>query len=173
MWGAGPVGLWLLLVVGVEGSAKSLQSCPTLCDPIDGSPPGFPVPGILQARTLEWVAISFSNARPSLPLPGVRNLQALFTSLWFGTEPRPDSESRVLSSQHWASLGGDGSAPIQTLTHWEWPVFMEHATDFSGGSSLHQEWLSSPWHCLPIFIPAPCRWSLQVPAYLAFWIIPN
>ena len=43
-------------------AAKSLQSCPTLCDPIDGSPPGFPVPGILQARTLEWVAISFSSA---------------------------------------------------------------------------------------------------------------
>ena len=43
-------------------AAKSLQSCPTLCDPIDGSPPGFPIPRILQARTLEWVAISFSNA---------------------------------------------------------------------------------------------------------------
>ena len=43
-------------------AAKSLQSCPTLCDPIDGSPTGSPVPGILQARTLEWVAISFSNA---------------------------------------------------------------------------------------------------------------
>ena len=43
-------------------AAKSLQSCPTLCDPIDGSPPGSPVPGILQARTLEWIAISFSNA---------------------------------------------------------------------------------------------------------------
>jgi len=43
-------------------SAKSLQLCPTLCDPIDGSPPGSPVPGILQARILEWVAISFSNA---------------------------------------------------------------------------------------------------------------
>ena len=43
-------------------AAKSLQSCPTLCDPIDGSPQGSPVPGILQARTLEWVAISFSNA---------------------------------------------------------------------------------------------------------------
>ena len=43
-------------------AAKSLQSCPTLCDSIDGSPPGSPVPGILQARTLEWVAISFSNA---------------------------------------------------------------------------------------------------------------
>ena len=46
----------------VGAAAKSLQSCPTLCDPIDGSPPGSPVPGILQARTLEWVAISFSNA---------------------------------------------------------------------------------------------------------------
>ena len=43
-------------------AAKLLQSCPTLCDPIDGSPPGSPVPGILQARTLEWVVISFSNA---------------------------------------------------------------------------------------------------------------
>ena len=42
-------------------AAKSLQSCPTLRDPIDGNPPGSPVPGILQARTLEWVAISFSN----------------------------------------------------------------------------------------------------------------
>ena len=43
-------------------AAKSLQSCPTLCDSIDGSPPDSPVPGILQARTLEWVAISFSSA---------------------------------------------------------------------------------------------------------------
>ena len=43
-------------------ATKSLQSCPTLCDPIDGNPPGSAIPGILQARTLEWVAISFSNA---------------------------------------------------------------------------------------------------------------
>ena len=47
---------------GHIAAAKSLQSCPTLWDPIDGSPPGSPIPGILQARTLEWVAISFSNA---------------------------------------------------------------------------------------------------------------
>ena len=46
----------------VAAAAKSLQSCPTLCDSIDGSPPGSPNPGILQARTLEWVAISFPNA---------------------------------------------------------------------------------------------------------------
>ena len=48
--------------VYAAAAAKSLQSCPTLCDPIDGSPPGSRIPGILQARTLEWVAISFSNA---------------------------------------------------------------------------------------------------------------
>ena len=50
------------LPLAAAAAAKSLQSCPTLCDPIDGSPPGSPVPGILQARTLECVAISFSNA---------------------------------------------------------------------------------------------------------------
>ena len=61
---------WLTLYVHITAenfaaaaAAKSLQSCPTLCDPIDGSPPGSPVLGILQASTLEWVAISFSNAR--------------------------------------------------------------------------------------------------------------
>ena len=51
----------LYLIAAAAAAAKSLQSCPTLCDPIDGSPPGFPVPGILQASTLEWVAISFFN----------------------------------------------------------------------------------------------------------------
>ena len=49
-------------IICICAAAKSLQSCPTLCDPIDGNPPGSPIPGILQARTLEWVAISFSNA---------------------------------------------------------------------------------------------------------------
>ena len=49
-------------IAAAATAAKSLQSCPTLCDPIDGSPPGSPVPGILQARILEWVAISLSNA---------------------------------------------------------------------------------------------------------------
>ena len=64
-WGT-RVHLWQNHVVAAAAAAaaaaKSLQSCPTLCDPRDGSPPGSPVPGILQARTLEWVAISFSNA---------------------------------------------------------------------------------------------------------------
>ena len=50
------------LYLSAAGAAKSLQLCPTLCNPIDGSPPGFPVPGILRVRILEWVAISFFNA---------------------------------------------------------------------------------------------------------------
>ena len=54
--------IYSTLLITAAAAAKSLQSCPTLCDPIDISPPGSPAPGILQARTLEWVAIAFSNA---------------------------------------------------------------------------------------------------------------
>ena len=54
--------IYVCVYIYTHAAVKSLQSCPTLCGPIDCSPPGFPVPGILQARTLEWVAISFSNA---------------------------------------------------------------------------------------------------------------
>ena len=64
--GYGPKGCFLLKPGDITNmyaaAAQSLQSCPTLCDPVDGSPPGSPVPRILQARILEWVAISFSNA---------------------------------------------------------------------------------------------------------------
>ena len=66
-------------------AAKSLPSCPTLCDPIDGSPPGSPVPGILQARTLEWVAISFSLLRMRsflyVPEHGARGWYGVFLLL--------------------------------------------------------------------------------------------
>ena len=57
-----PAFIFLISLNLYAAAAKSLQLCPTLCDPIDGIPPGSPIPGILQARTLEWVAISFSNA---------------------------------------------------------------------------------------------------------------
>ena len=62
VWGSQGRGKGKLFFSTLLAAAKSLQSCPTLCNPIVGSPPGSPVPGILQARTLEWVAISFSNA---------------------------------------------------------------------------------------------------------------
>ena len=63
-------------------AAKSLQSCPTLCDPIDGSPPGSPVPGILQARTLEWVAIALFRA-PQMGFLNLHNLRIYVPLLYY------------------------------------------------------------------------------------------
>ena len=65
----------------VQSLGQSLQSCPTLCDPIDGSPPGSPVPGILQTRTLEWVAISFSSVSD---LQKSRSVSHRHISTWKG-----------------------------------------------------------------------------------------
>ena len=81
-------------------AAKSLQSCLTLCDPIDGSPPGSPVPGILQARTQEWVAISFSNAwKWKVKVKSLDHVQLLATS-WTAAYQAPLSmgffQARVL-----------------------------------------------------------------------------
>ena len=81
-------------------AAKSLQSCPTLWDPIDGSPPGSPVPGILQARTVEWVAISFSNVRKwKVKVKSLSRVQ-LFTTPWTAAYQAPPSmgffQARVL-----------------------------------------------------------------------------
>ena len=70
-------------------AAKSLQSCPTLCDPIDGSPPGSPVPGILQARTLEWVAISFSSARKWKLKVKLLSCVRLFATPWTAAYQAP------------------------------------------------------------------------------------
>ena len=81
-------------------AAKSLQSCPTLCDPIDGSPPGSPVPGSLQARTLEWVAISFSNELKWKVEVKSRSRVRLFTTPWTAAYQAPPSmgffQARVL-----------------------------------------------------------------------------
>ena len=72
-------------------AAKSLQSCLTLCDPIDGSPPGSPVPGILQARRLEWVAISFSNAlKVKVKLKSLSRVR-LFATPWTVAYQAPPS----------------------------------------------------------------------------------
>ena len=72
-------------------AAKSLQSCLTLCDPIDSSPPGSPVPGILQARTLEWVAISFSNAWKGKVKGKSLSRVQLFATPWTAAHQAPPS----------------------------------------------------------------------------------
>ena len=72
-------------------AAKSLQSCPTLCNPVDGGPPGSPVPGILQARTLEWVAISFSSAwKGKVKVKSLSRVR-LFTTPWSAAYQAPPS----------------------------------------------------------------------------------
>ena len=85
------------LVAAADAAAKSLQSCLTLCDPIDGSSPGFPVPGILQARTLEWVAIAFSNAwKWEVKVKSLSHVR-LFATLWPAAYQAPPSMG---SSRH-------------------------------------------------------------------------
>ena len=77
------------MLLDSAAAAKSLQSCPTLCNPIDGSPPGSPVPGILQARTLEWVAISFSNAWKWKVKVKLLSHVRLLATLWTAADQAP------------------------------------------------------------------------------------
>ena len=84
-------------------SAKSLQSCPTLCDRRDGSPPGSPIPGILQARTLEWVAISFSNAWKWKVKVKVFSCVRLLAAPWTSAYQAPPS-MRFSRQEHWSGV---------------------------------------------------------------------
>ena len=83
--------------------AKSHQSCPTLCDHIDGSPPGSPVPGILQARTLEWAALSFSNAWKWKVKVKSLSCVWLFTTLWAAVYQAPPSMG-FSRQEYWSGL---------------------------------------------------------------------
>ena len=90
-------------------AAKSLQSCPTLCDPINGSPPGSPIPGILQARVLEWVAISFSNAwKWKVKVKSLSHIRLLATP-WTAAYQAPPSMgfSRQEDISKWSILKSD------------------------------------------------------------------
>ena len=100
-------------------TAKSLQSCPTLCDPIDGSPPGSPVPGILQARTLEWVAISFSNAwKWKVKVKSLSPVWLLATP-WTSAyqAPLPMGFSR---QEYWSGL------PLPSTTDTKYPAYCQY-----------------------------------------------
>ena len=83
-------------------AAKSLQSCPTLCNPIDGSPPGSPIPGILQARILEWVAISFSNVwKWKVKVKSLSRVQLLATPWTAAYQAQATDKSRVPDFVSW------------------------------------------------------------------------
>ena len=92
-----------LLILSYTATAKSLQSCPTLCNPIDSSPPGSPVPGILQARTLEWVAISVSNAwKWKVKVKSLSHVQ-LFTTPWTAAYQAPPS-MEFSRQEYWSGV---------------------------------------------------------------------
>ena len=84
-------------------AAKSLQSCPILCDPIDGGPPGSPVPGILQARTLEWVVISFSKAWKGKVKVKLLSRVRLFATPWSAAYQAPPS-LRFSRQEYWSGV---------------------------------------------------------------------
>ena len=84
-------------------AAKSLQSCPTLCDPIDSSPPGTPVPGVLQARTMEWVAISFSSAWKWKVKGKTLSRVQLFMTPWAAAYQAPPSMG-FSRQEYWSGL---------------------------------------------------------------------
>ena len=106
-------------------AAKSLQSCPTLCDPIDGSPPGSPVPGILQARTLEWVAISLSNAwKWKVKVKSLSHIRLLATP-WTAAYQAPPSLG-FSRQEYWSGVPSPSPACCQeySLIPWCKVVFL-------------------------------------------------
>ena len=118
-------------------TAKSLQLCPTLCDPIDGSLPGSPVPGILQARTLEWVAISFSNVwKWKVKVKSLSRVQLLATP-WTAAHQAPPSMG-FSRQEYWSGVPSpspiNGYTPIYMYTYILplaltvfWFLFSDHA----------------------------------------------
>ena len=122
-----PLGYFLL--AAAAATTKSLQLCPTLCDPVDGSPPGSPIPGILQARTLEWVAISSSNAwKWKVKVKSLSRVQLLVTP-WTAAHQAPPSMG-FSRQEHWSGV------PLPS------PIFclMRHSDTCS--SSLFLSWLN-------------------------------
>ena len=125
-----------MLVLTATAAAKSLQSCLTPCDPIDGSPPGSPVPGILQARTLEWVAISFSSAwRGKVKVKSLSHVQLLATP-WTTAHQVPPSMG-FSRQEYWSGVPLPSPClclktpylvySVDSLTLNSWSVTLSHA----------------------------------------------
>ena len=143
--------------------AKSLQSCPTLCDPTDGSPPGSPVPGILQARTLEWVAISFSNARKwKVKVKSLSRVQLLAT-------PRIAAYQAPLSmgfskQEYWS--GVPLPSPFPFIQSYKIKIWHRHSWNSIGPQNPYFYENNTPW-LLPVS-PFKTRISIFVLAYIFF-----
>ena len=120
-------------------AAKSLQSCPTLCDPIGGSPPGFPVPGILQARILEWVAISFSNAwKWKVNVKSLSRVRLLATS-WTAAYQAPPSMG-FSRQEYWSGVPLPSPTEASMWQHFSSAVSPDSLTVWVAILCLYQIW---------------------------------
>ena len=127
-------------------AAKSLQSCPTLCDPIDGSPPGSPVPGILQARVLEWGAISFSNAwKWKVKVKSLSCVRLLATP-WTAAYQAPPSMG-FSRQEYWS---GVPLPSLSTFPSWSEFMFLTNTLPLTSphssnrGARMCRQWVSAP-----------------------------
>ena len=137
-----------LIIYMLAAAAKSLQLCSTLCDPRDGSPPGSPVPGILQARTLEWVAISFSNAwKWKVKVKSLSRVW-LFATPWTAAYQAPPSMG-FSRQDYWS--GVPSPSPLLDTRSWnkgfslDWPLLLKsenaYLNSFWHGNRLDLCWL--------------------------------
>ena len=152
-----------VLKMEVAAAAKSLQSCPTLCDPIVSSPPGSPIPGILQARTLEWGAISFSNAWKWKVKVKSLSRARLCATPWTAACQAPPSMG-FSRQEHWSGLpfpspmhgsekwkGSHSVVSDSVRPHGRQPTRLLHPWDFPGRST-------------GVGVPSPSpRWRLGCP----------
>ena len=109
------------LLLSAAAATKSLQSCPTLCDSIDSSPPGSPVPGVLQARTLEWVAISSSSARKRKVKVKSFSRVRLFVTPWTAAHQAPPSMG-FSRQEYWS--GVPLPSPFSCLLLAKWTIVL-------------------------------------------------
>ena len=141
---------WTAKGLCITYAAKSLQSCPTLCDPIDGSPPGSPVPGILQARTLEWVAISFSSAWKWKVKVNLLSRVRLLATPWTAAYQAPPSMG-FFRQEYWSGV------PLPSLRH-----FLYHTIKHPPRNQKLQELLLN--HFMPSITVDICRmWGMITP----------
>ena len=149
-----------------NATAKSLQSCPTLCDPIDGSPPGSPIPGILQARTLEWVAISFSNAwKWKVKVKSLSPVR-LFETPWTAAHQAPPSMG-FSRQEYWSGVPLPSPYKEYICIYKSKSFFYTPETISTALQYINKYYFWKANHQLTCILAAPLEWfsDLQVSTY--------
>ena len=165
-WSGLPFPPPIPLYAAAAAAAKSLQSCLTLCDPIDGSPPGSPVPGILKARTLEWVAIFFSNAWKWKVKVKSLSCVWLLATLWMQLNLRKCFAQSCLTLCDPMDTSPPGSSVhgILQARILEWI-----SNSFSRGSSQPRDWPWSPALQADSLVSEPPCHLMDIKFFTTFW----